>query len=242
MSMINCSHARRQAPRGGPWRSATPTGSRTTSPASRADPYLRARRPQPRRRRDHPYRHAGRPGPRLCAGRAGVLPVRRGRRECRPLAGRSPLFGCRARGPAGHSRQGRPARCRAPAEVGGGGSVVGQPVGSGPARPARRVHGTALATLGVALDLHCGGADLAFPHHAFEAAHAEAALVSSRSPVPGCGPGRCTTVAPRWPSRRATWCSSTTCSSAGRRPRCAWPSWDAAGGGLELRRTAHRRR
>jgi len=32
----------------------------------------------------------------------------------------------------------------------------------------------ALATLGPGLDLHCGGADLAFPHHAFEAAQAEA--------------------------------------------------------------------
>lgn len=44
-------------------------------------------------------------------------------------------------GPAGRSRQGSPARCRALAEVGGGGSVVGQPVGAGPARMARRVHG-----------------------------------------------------------------------------------------------------
>jgi cysteinyl-tRNA synthetase len=34
----------------------------------------------------------------------------------------------------------------------------------------------ALATLGPGIDLHCGGADLSFPHHAFEAAHAEAAL------------------------------------------------------------------
>ncbi len=34
----------------------------------------------------------------------------------------------------------------------------------------------ALATLGPGIDLHCGGADLAFPHHAFEAAHAEAAV------------------------------------------------------------------
>src|SRR5690606_20426674 len=33
----------------------------------------------------------------------------------------------------------------------------------------------ALATLGPGIDLHCGGADLAFPHHANEAAHAEAA-------------------------------------------------------------------
>jgi cysteinyl-tRNA synthetase len=32
----------------------------------------------------------------------------------------------------------------------------------------------ALATLGPGLELHCGGADLAFPHHAFEAAQAEA--------------------------------------------------------------------
>jgi len=34
----------------------------------------------------------------------------------------------------------------------------------------------ALVTLGPGIDLHCGGADLAFPHHAFEAAHAEAAV------------------------------------------------------------------
>ncbi|WCO66331.1 class I tRNA ligase family protein [Iamia majanohamensis] len=33
----------------------------------------------------------------------------------------------------------------------------------------------ALATLGPGLDLHCGDADLAYPHHAFETAHAEAA-------------------------------------------------------------------
>jgi cysteinyl-tRNA synthetase len=34
----------------------------------------------------------------------------------------------------------------------------------------------AIATLGTGIDLHCGGADLAFPHHAYEAAQAEAAL------------------------------------------------------------------
>ena len=33
----------------------------------------------------------------------------------------------------------------------------------------------ALATLGPGIDVHGGGADLAFPHHAFEAAQAEAA-------------------------------------------------------------------
>lgn len=31
----------------------------------------------------------------------------------------------------------------------------------------------ALATLGPGVDVHCGGSDLAFPHHAFETAHAE---------------------------------------------------------------------
>ncbi|CAA9278109.1 MAG: similar to L-cysteine:1D-myo-inosityl 2-amino-2-deoxy-alpha-D-glucopyranoside ligase, partial [uncultured Actinomycetospora sp.] len=33
----------------------------------------------------------------------------------------------------------------------------------------------ALSTYGPALDLHAGGADLRFPHHAYEAAQAEAA-------------------------------------------------------------------
>lgn len=34
----------------------------------------------------------------------------------------------------------------------------------------------ALANLGTGIDVHAGGADLAFPHHAFEAAHAEDAI------------------------------------------------------------------
>lgn len=34
----------------------------------------------------------------------------------------------------------------------------------------------ALATLGTGIDVHAGGTDLAFPHHAYEAAQAEAAL------------------------------------------------------------------
>jgi cysteinyl-tRNA synthetase len=47
----------------------------------------------------------------------------------------------------------------------------------GPGHPGWHVEcsAMALATLGPGLDLHCGGADLAFPHHAFEAAQAEAA-------------------------------------------------------------------
>ena len=48
----------------------------------------------------------------------------------------------------------------------------------GPGRPGWHAECAAMAlvTLGPGIDLHCGGADLAFPHHAFEAAHAEAVL------------------------------------------------------------------
>jgi cysteinyl-tRNA synthetase len=47
----------------------------------------------------------------------------------------------------------------------------------GPGRPGWHAECTAMAltTYGPSLDLHAGGADLAFPHHAYEAAHAEAA-------------------------------------------------------------------
>jgi len=50
------------------------------------------------------------------------------------------------------------------------------PWGSG--RPGWHAQCTAMAlvTLGPGIDLHCGGADLAFPHHAFEAAQAEAVV------------------------------------------------------------------
>lgn len=47
----------------------------------------------------------------------------------------------------------------------------------GPGRPGWHAECTAmsLSTYGASLDLHAGGADLIFPHHAFEAAQAEAA-------------------------------------------------------------------
>ena len=47
----------------------------------------------------------------------------------------------------------------------------------GPGRPGWHAECTAMAlsTLGPSLDLHAGGADLRFPHHAFETAQAEAA-------------------------------------------------------------------
>lgn len=46
----------------------------------------------------------------------------------------------------------------------------------GPGRPGWHAECTAMAvtTFGPSLDIHCGGADLRFPHHAFEAAMAEA--------------------------------------------------------------------
>ncbi|HSK25469.1 MAG TPA: cysteine--1-D-myo-inosityl 2-amino-2-deoxy-alpha-D-glucopyranoside ligase [Jiangellales bacterium] len=59
-------------------------------------------------------------------------------------------------------------------------STPGQPAWPspwGPGRPGWHAECTAMAltTYGPALDLHAGGADLAYPHHAYEAAHAEAA-------------------------------------------------------------------
>lgn len=46
----------------------------------------------------------------------------------------------------------------------------------GPGRPGWHAECTAMAvtTFGPSIDIHCGGADLRFPHHAFEAAMAEA--------------------------------------------------------------------
>ena len=46
----------------------------------------------------------------------------------------------------------------------------------GPGRPGWHAECTAMAltTFGATVDLHAGGADLAFPHHAYEAAQAEA--------------------------------------------------------------------
>jgi cysteinyl-tRNA synthetase len=59
-------------------------------------------------------------------------------------------------------------------------SVEGEPAWEspwGPGRPGWHAECTAmsLATYGSSMDLHAGGADLRFPHHAFEAAQAEAA-------------------------------------------------------------------
>jgi len=59
---------------------------------------------------------------------------------------------------------------------GGGGGIVAWPSPWGPGRPGWHAECAAMALclLGPAVDLHAGGADLRFPHHAYEAAHAEA--------------------------------------------------------------------
>ena len=71
--------------------------------------------------------------------------------------------------------QGRPARLRAVAALGGGRAVVGLAVG--PGRPGWHVECSALALreLDTTIDLHGGGSDLIFPHHECEAAQSEAA-------------------------------------------------------------------
>jgi cysteinyl-tRNA synthetase len=58
------------------------------------------------------------------------------------------------------------------------GDEPGWPSPWGTGRPGWHAECTAMAlgTLGPGIDLHCGGADLAYPHHAFEAAHGEALL------------------------------------------------------------------
>ena len=73
----------------------------------------------------------------------------------------------------------------------------------------------ALSTYGPALDLHAGGADLRFPHHAYESAQAEAATgVDAVRPQLDARRHRAASTARRWPSRPATWSSSPTSSSA----------------------------
>ncbi|MBC7372566.1 MAG: cysteine--tRNA ligase, partial [Frankiales bacterium] len=59
----------------------------------------------------------------------------------------------------------------------GGRNVPAWPSPWGPGRPGWHAECTAMAlsTYGSSLDLHAGGADLRFPHHAYEAAQAEAA-------------------------------------------------------------------
>ena len=66
------------------------------------------------------------------------------------------------------SRQGRPRRRRHLAALGRGRALLGLPVGPGPPGLARRVRRDGHHDLGLGVDVHGGGADLAYPHHAFE--------------------------------------------------------------------------
>jgi cysteinyl-tRNA synthetase len=89
-----------------------------------------------------------------------------------------------------------------------------------PGRPGWHAECTAMAltTFGATVDLHAGGADLAFPHHAYEAAQAEAFTGVHPFARSWMHVGTVMAVARRWPSPPATWCSSMTCSNAGLRP------------------------
>ena len=64
----------------------------------------------------------------------------------------------------------------------------------------------ALRHLGAGVDVLAGGADLAFPHHAYQFAMAEAAWASRRSPGGSSGWEPCASTATRWRSPPATWC------------------------------------
>ena len=48
----------------------------------------------------------------------------------------------------------------------------------------------ALSAFGVGVDVHAGGKDLRFPHHAYHSAMAEAFTGSGRTHARGCTPGR----------------------------------------------------
>ena len=92
----------------------------------------------------------------------------------------------------------------------------------GPGRPGWHAECTAMsvATFGPTVDVHVGGEDLAFPHHAYESLQAEAftgvrpfARASMTSAV-------FSSTARRWRSPPATSSMSTTCSIVSRPARC----------------------
>src|SRR5262249_35149202 len=90
----------------------------------------------------------------------------------------------------------------------------------GPGRPGWHAEcvAMALSVFGPAMDVHAGGAELRFPHHAYHAAMAEAFTGRPPAGVRPCGPGptpgSVRPTAPRWPRRLGSWCCSTPC----------WPS------------------
>ena len=77
----------------------------------------------------------------------------------------------------------------------------------------------ALHAFGPAVDVQAGGGDLRFPHHAYQAALAEAFTGVAPFSRTRLNAGVVQVAGPRWPSRRATWSWSASCSrSTPRRP------------------------
>lgn len=78
-----------------------------------------------------------------------------------------------------------------------------------------------LAGYGPSIDIHCGGADLSYPHHACETVLAEAATGVTRSRGRGYAQGSFSWTGRRCPSRPETWSWCRICSVSIRPPRSA---------------------
>jgi cysteinyl-tRNA synthetase len=91
----------------------------------------------------------------------------------------------------------------------------------GPGRPGWHAECAAMAmsVFGPAVDVHAGGADLRYPHHAYQPRWPRLSPASVRTRGPGCMWARSPSTAPKWPSRPGIWCCSTSCWPATRRPR-----------------------
>ena len=78
----------------------------------------------------------------------------------------------------------------------------------------------AMSVFGPAVNVHAGGADLRFPHHAYHAAMAEAFTGVRPYARAWLHVGTVTIAgARRWPSQPATWCCSKSSWPAIRRRR-----------------------
>ena len=76
----------------------------------------------------------------------------------------------------------------------------------------------ALHAFGPAVDVQAGGGDLRFPHHAYQAALAEAFTGVAPFSRARLNVGVVAWPGRRWPSRPATWSWSATCWSIPRPP------------------------
>ena len=135
---------------------------------------VRAPQPRPCRRRHRPGGRA--PGPRtgLRTQRIGLLPRRWGRRAVGLNREEATALAAERGGHPDDPNKDDP--LDAALWVRSVGDEPAWPSPWGPGRPGWHAECTAMAltTFGATVDLHVGGADLAFPHHAYEAAQAEA--------------------------------------------------------------------